>query len=217
MGFSIREDAVVANDASFRNARSRAVPNHSIQTLVTTLPIIRKYDEFGTFVRNVGREGEGPGEYRTVGAMRVLPDGRLVIGGRGLVSLYAATGEFVTSWNVAGALFGRPGIPVSPSGSSVYVLQRNMNAPLEDQTLRTIEHTLHYVQYDLDGTPRDTINQPDTGLELAMLISSGSRESARMTITQRLPFTPQEWKILRPSGHFIVATADDPRALLKFL
>jgi hypothetical protein len=83
-----------------------------------------------------------------------------------------------------------------------------MNIPREDLTIQNIERTLHYVLYDLDGTPRDTIEQPDTGFELAMLISSGSRESGLIPSTTRLPFTPQEWKILTPSGHFIVATAD---------
>lgn len=42
------------------------------------VPVIRRYDRAGTYVRQIGRGGEGPGEYRQIVGMEVLPDGRLV-------------------------------------------------------------------------------------------------------------------------------------------
>jgi hypothetical protein len=40
---------------------------------------IRRYDPWGTFRANIGRAGEGPGEYRRIGGMTVLPSGELVV------------------------------------------------------------------------------------------------------------------------------------------
>jgi len=43
------------------------------------VPIIRQYDSSGTHVRDIGRGGDGPGEYRDVRGMHVFDDGRLLI------------------------------------------------------------------------------------------------------------------------------------------
>src|SRR5262245_54502295 len=42
-------------------------------------PILRMYDAKGKFVRDIGRSGEGPGEYRSMGGVRTLPDGRILL------------------------------------------------------------------------------------------------------------------------------------------
>ena len=40
---------------------------------------IRAYDSFGTYLGDIGRAGEGPGEYQQLQGMRVLPDSQLVV------------------------------------------------------------------------------------------------------------------------------------------
>ena len=40
---------------------------------------IRQYDRQGRFVRQIGEQGQGPGEYGRIQGIEVLPDGRLTI------------------------------------------------------------------------------------------------------------------------------------------
>lgn len=62
--------------------RSFAVNSEgAIYLLDRQVPVIRMYGSDGTFVRNVGREGGGPGEYKSPGAIAVLPDDRLIVRG----------------------------------------------------------------------------------------------------------------------------------------
>lgn len=43
------------------------------------VPVVRMYDKDGTFVRNIGREGRGPGEYQVLGGLRTTSDDKIVI------------------------------------------------------------------------------------------------------------------------------------------
>jgi hypothetical protein len=39
------------------------------------VPIVRHYDASGKFLRNIGRAGSGPGEYRSASGIATTPDG----------------------------------------------------------------------------------------------------------------------------------------------
>lgn len=72
------------------------------------VPAIRHFDAGGKFVRQVGREGQGPGEYLdAVLAMAVRGDGRLQIwdARNARVTLYDPDGEFSGQWPVSISLF----------------------------------------------------------------------------------------------------------------
>src|SRR5688572_11295217 len=42
-------------------------------------PAIRRYDPSGRFIAKVGRDGDGPGEYRSPAGFAQLPDGRMIV------------------------------------------------------------------------------------------------------------------------------------------
>ena len=58
-------------------------------------PSIRRFGPDGRFVRWIGREGEGPGEFRSNAGISVLPDGRLAAWDRrGRITVYGTDGQY---------------------------------------------------------------------------------------------------------------------------
>jgi hypothetical protein len=61
---------------------------------------LRLFDADGSFVKQIGRKGGGPGEYDRVNGLDVLPDGRVVMwdGGNARLNVYSASGEALATW-----------------------------------------------------------------------------------------------------------------------
>lgn len=65
------------------------------------VPAVRVYDRQGRYLRDIGRPGQGPGEYQRPGSVAVLPDGRVLVreyssGTR--IGVYSADGESLDTW-----------------------------------------------------------------------------------------------------------------------
>jgi len=60
---------------------------------------IKVFDSNGRFVRSIGREGTGPGEFKFVAEIAFLPDGRLLVQDWDLdrASLFMKDGQFISS------------------------------------------------------------------------------------------------------------------------
>src|SRR5690606_3360757 len=71
-----------------------------------TNPMVRMYDSAGVFLRKVGGEGGGPGEYRNPYHLAALPDGRVALrdARQPRVTLYTASGDFDTTWSFSADL-----------------------------------------------------------------------------------------------------------------
>ncbi|MEX0720573.1 MAG: 6-bladed beta-propeller [Balneolaceae bacterium] len=85
----------------------------------TQIPIIRMYDKKGEFIRNVGREGKGPGEYLYLGGMRTFPDGRLATWDQNnaRINVYDEKGDYVVSHFVKAGLFSADVFEVGHDGN----------------------------------------------------------------------------------------------------
>jgi hypothetical protein len=81
-------------------------------------PIIRIYDAAGRHVRDVGREGQGPGEYRSVLGMKPAGDGRVAIwdAGNRRITIFDRQGAYVRSMLVAGGVFAADAFQVDTAG-----------------------------------------------------------------------------------------------------
>ncbi len=70
------------------------------------VPIVRLYDTNGTYLRDLGGAGEGPGEYESPASVVVAGDGRILVrddrGRRILV--YDASGEYLDAYRLEGGL-----------------------------------------------------------------------------------------------------------------
>ena len=76
--------------------------DEEILVLDTQVPIIRVYDYDGTFLRNIGRGGQGPGEYARPFSIGADAAGRLFVAdpGNGRISLYSIDGQYLEGWTV---------------------------------------------------------------------------------------------------------------------
>ncbi len=83
------------------------------------VPVIRQYDSTGMYLKDVGREGAGPGEYRRVLGMRVLSDGGLAIwdAGNGRITVYDPRGDYVDDHLVPSGLFAADVFFIDTAGS----------------------------------------------------------------------------------------------------
>jgi hypothetical protein len=92
--------------------------NGAIYVADGEVPIIRMYDARGKFIRNLGRSGGGPGEYRAIGGIRTLRDGHLALWDNRSqrITVYNPNGEYVRSHPVPSGLFAADVFEVDHAG-----------------------------------------------------------------------------------------------------
>lgn len=115
-------------------------PDGSVVVADGQVPVIRRYDAAGQFIADVGRRGEGPGEYLSLDGLAALEDGRLVVwdGRLRRLSFFGANGIYTESASIPVGMGGWRGFVWSPQG---------------DLFIRAIPET-GFVETP-DGTPAD--------------------------------------------------------------
>jgi hypothetical protein len=116
---------------------------------------IRRFDEHGHAMDAVGREGEGPGEFKNLQALERFPDKSMVTWDPGLfrVSIFNPDGSFLRSFPVpTGQMVGSPQAFRAGDDSTVYVLV--LANFLEDRE----NYYPQWIHVDMDGQVLDTLD-----------------------------------------------------------
>ena len=178
----------------FGSVRSIAVDdNHNVYVLDGQARHVRVYDSDGTYLKTLGREGEGPGEFKVPMGV-AISDGRLLVRdpANGRVQLFALeTGEH-EEWKY---------LP-----SEVF-----MSTPLYQDDLGRIyvditEEEQRILVMDSDGTQIDTISVPgapadfdDDKYYMNAEAESGDRW---ISVGATVPFSPDWYWTVHPTGRF---------------
>lgn len=136
------------------------------------VPVIRMYDSDGNFLRNVGREGRGPGEYLNLGGMRTFPDGRLAIWDQGNTQLtvYGPEGNYLENHMVNAGLHASDIFEVDHNG--YFYVRRGLQFFRERNKMK-----YGWLKVSPQGEVVDTIRVPfddeDRPLTFVLFTSSG--------------------------------------------
>jgi 6-bladed beta-propeller protein len=89
---------------------------------------LRFFDSTGTFLKSVGRHGEGPGEFKTLRSFFVMPGDTMIAGDAiGALSYFTGTGEYIQRRGVA-----NPPLSVASAGLAIAL------APLDGSGIRAV-------------------------------------------------------------------------------
>ena len=184
------------------NVRMLAVgPQGDIYAYDSQVPALRKYDRDGRFLVTVGREGGGPGEYRSATGLVVMPDGTVKLwdpeGPR--LSSFSPEGEYLDGRRVESyGFYGYRSLFADTLGN-FYVQLHIVEAT--DDAQRTVGRGL--LKLGPDGEVVDSLLEPDLGYEPPQL--EGMFRTADITnlFAEPIPFMPGPSWTFSPHGHFV--------------
>lgn len=158
-----------------------------------SVPAVRAYTWEGEYVGDLGREGQGPGEYVYIAAIDVADDGRVFVHARSQrrVNVYASTGEFLDSH----------ALPFTMTDSMVVALDGTTYGPVlagaEDAYYRT---AYGYQAHGPEGSFGDIMVAPRFEFEIPHL--GGPRGLP-------VPHAPNYTWAMAPDGTMIAGVSDE--------
>lgn len=160
-------------------------------------PIIRMYDRDGEFIRNVGREGRGPGEYQSIGGIRTFPDGRL--------ATWDARNMRITVFDEAGSPTETHSVNSQLFSSEVFEVDESENFYVKIVLRNTPDMPnweLAWVRASPEGVILDTLKIPldeEEREQTFVLFTASGRAHA---------FIEQPFVTLSPKGHLVMGRND---------
>jgi len=169
---------------------------------------IREFGPAGEFVRWIGREGEGPGEFRSIAGVSVLPDGRLPDGrlaawdrGNRRITVFAADGEYEEAVRTEGVsppyVFADRAFLTDASGRYyLRILARPPSFSADMSEMAGVRYG--YLRLSPDGTVLDTLVAPlamPAGLAESIVIHTWAGD--------RSPFSERVLDTVSPFGYLV--------------
>jgi hypothetical protein len=188
-GWRLVEDGTIGGEegspGELSDPQSLAVDDAGRIYVVDQSPaIIKVFAPDGQLVRTIGRDGEGPGEFRVAfiaihGHQLVVHDPRV-----SRTSVFDTSGTYLRSWTSACCYYA----PISiDRAARIYIPV--MSGPNDHATIRI-------ARFDTSGTVLDTIAVPELGKSASWEVRNGKQ----MMLTTRVPFSPNVVHGFDPAG-----------------
>lgn len=164
--------------------------------------VIKVFDASGRFLHTIGREGEGPGEFRAPfiavhGASLVVHDPQV-----SRTSVFDTAGTLIRSWPSSCCYWDEIAVDTAGLAYVPTVSPRDGEGEGDSRELR--------VRYALDGAARDTMRLP-RGPEPPMWTFSGSSGGAgqvnRTMMMMPVPLSPTTVRAYHPDGGMVYGFA----------
>ena len=176
--------------------------DNEVYVIDPQVPAVRVYDWQGQHLRNIGNEGQGPGEYLRPSGVLVDPAGRIYVregGGDRRINVYSSSGEPLETWRWStGTVRISGGQLLMRHDGAIFT--RAIRYP-EGEALNFENRVRGMQQVGREGAVGEMIEEPDLGVE-TMEVSSD-----RMTTV--VPFSPGQVTSFTPAGAYLVGDNSD--------
>lgn len=167
--------------------------------------VIKVFDSTGAFVRTIGREGAGPGEFKVAfiavrGPNLVMQDPMQT-----RMSVFDTSGRFIRSWASSCCYWGEI---IIDSSDVIYF----PSTSVPDSGKQSRGSALR--RFKVDGTAIDTVWIPQRNEdEKVWTFSTGSGTARRNTMISSVPFSPSVVRVLHPNGGFMIGWTGEYRIM----
>lgn len=157
--------------------------------------VIKVFGPDGRFLHTIGREGEGPGEFKTAflavhGSRLVVHDPRLA-----RTTVFDTSGTLIRSWKTSCCYYGPIGVD---SAGRISIL--TMTTPEQ-------KRSVNYARYTMDGTFVDTMIVPQGGEPKYWTVKQGKNSM----MSTGIPAAPRMVSTLDPFGGVLFGYSGDYR------
>ncbi len=162
------------------------------------VPVVRVYDHAGNHDRDIGRAGQGPGEFEEPLDVGLLPDGRLVVRQVDRLDLFYQDGQVSDTWPMNSGFYSAKNMVIG-TGGIVFLPDRIR----EGEEFTEWKDTMQGI--GPEGPVGDPIPAPDLEVERYMLVGSFRGGG---TLSSNVPFAPTLQWVLLPTGIVVSGVSD---------
>ena len=206
----LREEVSIGVDAGddpymFGSVGGMWATDENIYVADSRVPAVRVYDAEGVYLRDIGRQGQGPGEYERPARIAIADDGRIFLqdGGETEVMIYTAGGEYIDTWGFSSTVRAGGGTMIlSPSGVPHIMSLEYEIGPDGRPNIRGTSRS-SFQALGPEGRAGGPIYLPKFDLEPAVL-RAGNAVGSFLPV----PYAPGVATAFAPSGAVVGGTGD---------
>ena len=187
--------------------------DHNVYVLDGQARHVRVYDSDGTYVKTLGRDGEGPGEFKVPIGLAISNSRVLVRDpANGRVQLFVLeTGENEEWKYLPSGVFVNTPLYQDDQGR-IYV-------DITEIYVDKSEEVQRFIVMDSHGSQIDTISPPDAPADFDdgkyVMRARGESGDRRIFTRETVPFSPDWYWTVHPTGHFLSALSTAYRIHLE--